>query len=123
MNLYMDDVRSCPDGWKVARTVEDAKLFLASGEVDDCSLDHDMGACADCTKSGASVGDMLTEETTYFFWCQHVMDGTKLVRWMVETGHWPRQKPTVHSMNTNGAKRMREIIDRYFGSPAMGPMF
>ena len=43
----MDDVRPCPGepGWLMARTVEEAMQYLATGEVDYCSLDHDMGVC------------------------------------------------------------------------------
>ena len=124
MNLYMDDVRDCPFvNYQVARTVEEAQYLLTSGEVNRCSLDHDMGACDDCKGKGLHEGDCLTPETTFMNWCPHVMDGTKLVRWMVETGHWPKHKPEVHSANPEGRKRMQAIIDQFFGSPALGPMF
>lgn len=122
-HLYMDDVRVCPDGWRLARTIEEAQLLLATGEVDRCSLDHDMGACLDCKRAGTDIGNMETDETTFCHWCPHVLDGTSLARWMVATGHWPKQKPTVHSKNPNGRKRMEGIIDKFFGSPAMGLMF
>lgn len=123
VRLYMDDVRPCPDGWTAARTVEEAQVWLSAHAVDACSLDHDMGACDACIATGAHVGDMATPETTFLYWCPHVMDGTKLVRWMVETGNWSTQKPTVHSMNPAGAKRMRDLIDQFYGHPAYGPMF
>lgn len=124
MNLYMDDVRACPfPGWHVARTVENAQYWLGTGQVEHCSLDHDMGACEDCRNRGAHIGDMLTPETTFLNWCPHALDGTKLVRWMIETGHWPRFKPAVHSANLCGKPRMDGMIDRFFGMPAQGPMF
>jgi hypothetical protein len=124
MNLYVDDVRRCPYlDWFVARTIAIAKEILTLGSVDACSLDHDMGACADCVSLGRHVGDMATPETTFLNWCPHVEDGTSLVRWMVETGHWPNQKPTVHSANPVGRQRMQELIDRFWGDPAHGPMF
>jgi hypothetical protein len=107
-NLYVDDVRQAPDGWRVARTIADAKLLLSTNEVDACSLDHDMGACVECTKNETHVG------ATWSNWCSHAEDGSALVRWLIETGHWPKQCPTVHSMNPVGAKRMREDIARYF---------
>lgn len=120
INLYMDDVRECPfPGWVVARTVEEAQQLLASGTVKHCSLDHDMGACADCRAKGLHEGDLLTPETTFMNWCQHASDGTKLVRWMMSTGHWPAEKPAVHSANPVGKQRMVALIDRYFGSPAL----
>lgn len=118
MNLFVDDIRVLPAGlpelWTVARTIEEAKRLLATGEVVRCSLDHDMGACEACLSAGKHVGDMLTPETTYLNWCQHHEDGTKLVQWMIETGNWSKQKPTVHSANPVGRERMRALIDRYY---------
>lgn len=125
-NLFMDDVRDCsrgPEPWTIARTVELAQEYLSFGLVLKCSLDHDMGACEDCVSKGLHQGDCLTDETTFMNWCPHVMDGTKLVRWMVETGHWPKEKPFVHSANPNGRDRMRALIDQFYGLPAQGPMF
>lgn len=116
INLYMDDIRSAPEGWVLARTVESAKEWLRSG-VEHLSLDHDMGACEECTAAGLNVGDMLTLATTFVSWCPHAEDGTALVRWMIETGYWPKYKPQVHSFNPVGAARMRGMIDRYFDQP------
>jgi hypothetical protein len=114
MNLYVDDVREPYTGYEVVRTVEDAQRMLASQDVNRCSLDHDMGACDDCVARGKHVGDMVTPETTFMNWCPHVLDGTKLVQWMIETGNWPRQKPEVHSANPAGRMRMAGLIERYW---------
>jgi len=117
-NLYVDDVRECPwPDWKVARTIEDAKLFLKTGEVCQLSLDHDMGACAACIARGLHVGDMKTPATTFSNWCPHYEDGTKLVHWMIETGHWSKMCPIVHSANPVGRTRMCGMIVRYFFDP------
>lgn len=110
----MDDVRIPYIGYEVARTVEEAQAFLAAGDVKRCSLDHDMGACDECKQHGLHEGDCLTPETTYMNWCKHVLDGTKLVHWMIETGNWPIEKPEVHSANPNGRERMRGLIERYW---------
>ena len=37
----------------------------------------------------------------------------RLARWMAETGHWPRRKPSVHSANPVGVAYMRGVIERY----------
>lgn len=108
MNLFVDDSRPKPEGWTIVRSYTDAKLYLAPCPIPGCrmclhplvenlSLDHDMG------KDG--------------------INGTDFVRWMVETGNWPKNKPVVHSDNPDGSKRMRDLIDRFFGQPALGPMF
>ena len=43
MKLYVDDVRPCPVGWRVARTVEEARRALADGGVEEVSLDFVIG--------------------------------------------------------------------------------
>ena len=115
INLFVDDVRVCPyAGWVTVRTIAEAQRFLATGEVASMSLDHDMGACEACIAARQDMGDMLTPETTFVSWCPHAEDGSALVRWMIETGHWSKLKPTVHSANPVGAARMRGMIERYW---------
>lgn len=114
MNLWLDDVRLAPDGWVWAKDITAAKEYLLTGEVERASLDHDLGACDICMHG-------LSPEQ--WFWqhgaqemphCSHVGSGSDLVLWMAETGHWPKQKPTVHSLNPVGRQRMHGVIDRYF---------
>lgn len=42
MKLYVDDLRACPSGWHLARTNTEAIRLLASGYVEEISLDHDI---------------------------------------------------------------------------------
>lgn len=114
INLYVDDVRRSPDGWILASTVSRAKEWLTAGVVEKLSLDHDMGACSACVANNTHVGDQTTPETTFVNWCRHVEDGTSLVWWMIETGYWSVEKPTVHSMNPVGRERMEGMINRYW---------
>lgn len=115
MNIYMDDVRDSPYiGWRVVRDVPECAVLISTGEVEHLSLDHDMGACYECKSKGLHEGDMTSPETTFMNWCPHHLDGTKLIRWMITTGHWPKYKPMVHSANPVGAARMRAMIDKFF---------
>jgi len=41
--LYVDDLRDCPEGFVVARNMEEAIECLIKYEVDILSLDHDLG--------------------------------------------------------------------------------
>lgn len=43
INLYLDDIRSCPEGYKLARTIEEAKYYLENYDIGVLSLDHDLG--------------------------------------------------------------------------------
>lgn len=42
MRLYCDDLRKCPEGWNIARTNTEAIRLLASGYIDEISIDHDI---------------------------------------------------------------------------------
>jgi hypothetical protein len=43
INVYMDDVRPCPQGFTVARSAEECLLLLAASEVNLLSLDYELG--------------------------------------------------------------------------------
>lgn len=107
--MYLDDVRPIPIGWVGVRTLDEAKKLLVSG-VDEASLDHDLGWCEQCSADTAVRG-----YATVIGSCEHIGTGYDLVCWMEETGHWPKQKPRVHSANPVGASRMRQVIDKHYG--------
>lgn len=43
INLYVDDLRDCPEGYVVARTAERALEILREQKVGILTLDHDLG--------------------------------------------------------------------------------
>lgn len=43
VNVYLDDLRVCPEGFVIARTYEDAIELLENNKVGILSLDHDLG--------------------------------------------------------------------------------
>jgi hypothetical protein len=43
INLYLDDMRRCPDGFVLAKNVEECIAILDKNEVNICSLDFDLG--------------------------------------------------------------------------------
>ncbi|MFK7678738.1 cyclic-phosphate processing receiver domain-containing protein [Bacillus sp. Wb] len=43
INLYVDDLRDCPEGFTIARTYEEAIKYLTDYDVEILSLDHDLG--------------------------------------------------------------------------------
>ncbi len=105
-------VRDPPDAtWAVVRTAEEARVILDNPSVDvaEASLDHDLGECEECAASFPPRGYRLVTDT-----CRHRMTGYDLVKWMAETGCWPRTKPKVHSQNPVGRANMTATIDRYY---------
>jgi hypothetical protein len=43
MKVYLDDERIAPSGWTQVRWPDEAIALLRTGEVDEISLDHDLG--------------------------------------------------------------------------------
>lgn len=43
MNIYLDDLRDCPEGFTIARTMNDAIKLIEENDVEILSLDHDLG--------------------------------------------------------------------------------
>lgn len=43
MKIYLDDTRPCPEGWVLVRTVEQAIKLLETEQVEEISLDNDLG--------------------------------------------------------------------------------
>jgi len=111
--LWLDDVRPAPRGFTHVKTIDEAKAILETGRVALASLDHDLGACDECSK-GVTPDEWL-EKSNYASMpnCPHFGTGYDLVRWMEETGHWPTVYwPTVHSANAVGRRLMEQAIER-----------
>jgi hypothetical protein len=116
--MFLDDVR---EPWKNgfigaewAKTYDEAIALLESGKVTFASLDHDIGACADCIAKLKHIGDMLTPETTFYNRCDHAKTGYDVVCWMEEHNVWPPEGVRVHSMNPVGKQRMQVVIDMHY---------
>ena len=84
VRLWLDDLRPAPKGWVAVKRVEAAVELLEAGQVEEASLDYDLG-----------LGERY---------------GYALCRWMAEKGVWPRVL-TVHSSNPPGARLMCRLIE------------
>lgn len=62
IHLYMDDFRRCPEGFTLARTVDECIEMLRMTEVDILSLDYDMGPGE---KTGAEAVKAIVNEGLY----------------------------------------------------------
>lgn len=121
LKLWLDDERNPLhrglEGWLWVKSVDEAvravKDAVERGEVfERASLDHDLGACDECLRVAQTDQDARE--------CRHLPTGVAFVHWMVVSGLWPTEKPSVHSANPVGAANMRSDIDRWFGREAQG---
>ena len=65
MNLFVDDIRSAPEGWVLAKTITEAIRILATRDVHEVSLDHDI---AYQDERGRFTGKIHNEDFTPVAW-------------------------------------------------------
>jgi hypothetical protein len=93
VRVWLDDLREAPKGWVHVRTPDESINLLRSGEVEEISLDHDLGlATSEAERTGYDVLVWLEEA--------------------VATGTWQFEVPVirVHSANPVGLRRMEQAI-------------
>jgi hypothetical protein len=95
MKLYVDDIRRCPDGWQIARTNTLAIRLLATQEIEEISIDHDM--CVYIRKNHI----IQTIDETFLPIAYYIV--------AMPAERRPK-KITIHSANSWGAKTMRSIF-------------
>jgi hypothetical protein len=113
LKLFVDDIRRCPDGWTVARTVSKAVRLLDTQDVEEVSLDHDI-ACY------LFAGQSHTSEETF----------EAVARFIANMPEERRPKIVwIHTANPLAGDRMTEILkdkvkdirrDWSFGEDQMG---
>lgn len=62
INVFMDDIRSCPRGFVLARTVDECIALIDECEINILSLDHDMGWSQ---PTGYDVTKYIVEQNKY----------------------------------------------------------
>lgn len=99
MKLYVDDIRRCPDGWELARSITEAIRILATQDVTEISLDHDIAHYKQVGEAGLSVA----------FDCNETYEA---VAWYIALMPLDR-KPVVriHTANPAGEQKMKAILN------------
>lgn len=95
MRLYVDDLRRCPEGWKLARTITDAVAHLFNGRVHEISLDHDIVF--------VRGGDIRMHKESFMPVC-HVLC-------LLPTGLRPA-KIRIHTANVDAGWKMVELLEQ-----------
>lgn len=101
MKLYVDDLRACPEGWELARTVTSAIRMLAQFSVEEVSLDHDI---SHYVSTDSSIVKPVACSETF-----------EAVAWFIAA--MPQDlKPKVkfHTANPEGERIMRVILERAY---------
>lgn len=112
MRVFLDDARLTPPGMVRVNTVLEAiDLFTSvpADQIQELSLDHDLGHCEKCAEDINCLGSTLRKCS-----CNCHLTGYDLVKWMEENGYWPPNPPKIHSSNPVGRANMQAAIDRYY---------
>lgn len=109
MKLWLDDLRMPPDGWTWAKDYFQAVAHLTAvtkccDTLEQMSFDHDLACFVPACTAEENDGEALPARE---------FTGYDVVLWMAEHDCWPDIRPTVHSGNSIGRKRIGMIIDRY----------
>ena len=107
MKLWLDDVRPAPEGWLHLKTPVDVIEHLCTGDVEELSLDHDLGLVTSEGREWTGY-DVLT-------WIEEQLATSP------EPLHVPRI--SIHSANSVGRDRMQralESIGRLQREPSLG---
>lgn len=92
MKLWLDDERPMPNGFDIhVKTSHAALVLLATGIIDEISLDHDLGDLDGDCSDGYEVACWIEEQA---------------VRGMIRPMMWH-----VHSANPVGAAKMRMALE------------
>ncbi len=92
VRIWLDDIRTPPDGWIWAKTAHEAIQYISARNVSEVSLDHDLGAEDDAENSGYAVAKYI-ERAAYL-------------------GQIPRIRWSVHSANPVGRKNMEAALKK-----------
>ncbi|MEK6881690.1 MAG: cyclic-phosphate processing receiver domain-containing protein [Nanoarchaeota archaeon] len=96
IKLYVDDVRSAPPGWILAKTITEAIRILACFRVIEISLDHDI---AYFDESGIFTGKVSNENFSSVAW--FIANIPKKFR---------PKKVYIHTANPTGAFALNDIL-------------
>ncbi|MCU6708192.1 cell division protein FtsJ [Paenibacillus sp. J5C_2022] len=86
IHVYLDDYRSCPRGFVLARSAEECKLLIDHEDIDILSLDYDLG------------------------WGQDT--GYEVARHLVETGRYPK-RIYLHTSSVSGKLQMYHLLSSH----------
>ena len=106
MKLFVDDIRKCPEGWHLARTVTEAIRVLSTIEAEEVSLDHDI-ACYLVDGHQHTSGETFEPVARYL--------ATMKKEWErenpdVDSGLGWDMKVTFHTSNYEAGRKMADIL-------------
>lgn len=101
MRLFVDDIRRCPDGWEIARTNTKAIRTLATVQVDEISIDHDICCMMEQAQSQGLSGYTHSSNETYMPVVYYILAMARELR---------PKKVYIHTANCYAGNIMMELL-------------
>lgn len=103
MKLYVDDLRKCPEGWELARTNTEAIRLLATGYVEEISIDHDICVpnvefISEGVKKRLQIGQETFQPVVYYI--------------IAMNPEFRPKKVTMHTANTDAGMKLVQMLQR-----------
>ena len=100
IKLFVDDLRPEPKGWHRATTIDEAIRILASGMVDEISIDHDISCQIKEAKPDEGEVPYHPSPETYF----------PIARYLALMLKDQRPKIRIHTSNFVKGREMAELL-------------
>lgn len=94
IKIWLDDMRLPPDGWVWAKTADEAIRLLKAGDVEEISLDHDLGH---------SHYNGFEEEKTGYTVAKFIEEGAV-------NGTLPEMDCYIHTQNVVGRENIKAAL-------------
>jgi len=103
VKLYVDDLRKCPEGWELARTNTEAIRLLATGYVEEISIDHDICVpnvefISEGVKKRLQIGQETFQPVVYYI--------------IAMNPEFRPKKVTMHTANTDAGMKLVQMLQR-----------
>jgi len=103
IKLYVDDLRKCPEGWELARTNTEAIRLLATGYVEEVSIDHDIMVpnvefISEGVKKRLQIGEETFQPVVYYI--------------IAMQPDFRPKKVTMHTANTDAGIKLVQMMQR-----------
>jgi hypothetical protein len=104
MKLYVDDLRKCPEGWTLARTNTEAIRLLATGYVEEISIDHDIctpfsGEISEPVRKRLMIGQETFQPVVYYIVAMNPEFRPKIIN--------------MHTANVGAGRMMIQLMEQH----------
>lgn len=112
IKLFVDDLRPTPSGWVGVKTVTEAIRLLATREIGEVSLDHDIMHTVPANQPFLPIPHNPIQIRNFHIACAETYEP---VAWFIAFCPFGVKRVTIHTANSVGAERIANIFEQVKG--------